>query len=660
MLEKQIATQVGKVTGGLINAMLKPQVNRIEKWAQDKDLSRYIDSDDLQKRINEYLEKLAIRVSQMTSVIFPRKTLKLDDIYEPIGLYEYKSNKKFNLVDEMKSFDMNYLIIDGAGMGKSTFSKYLTSQILFKYDRVPIFYELRKTKGDLIDELANELDFLGDAFDRVVFEKLLHKGKFVIILDGFDEVGLELQQETARNINDLTMKGGKNSVLVTSREQDLLPELLNCKPLQFSSLNLKQVKSILNKLDKYTNLKVGFELIEKIDLIPDSFLKSPLSINLLYQTYGMNYSISKSKSTFYQQLFNALYDGHDLKNKNGFIREKKSKLDSDVFQKVLRTLCYSMTVKNKVSFDNDVDATLHIEESIKRAKIENISAYNFLDDLLIAVPLLMRDGQEIKFIHKTIMEYFSSQFLIFHPDRVKRINHIVNNVKSNNFDAVIDFIYHANEDLYHDIFTKKLVRFLSSLDLDCSPAERRYRTLSAMGDIKILITRSGSDDIVLHDFFVNSNAIYNKFLTNYNSVDFKMESTSTIVLSVKSVFFSSYYSKAIDEVLDKYITDITKEEKLKHVKIVDEMIGFCEVDSFHILGRGNCDIKKYHDTMVRQILPKILYERIENDNFEYDDIDFENDAAVDIISSISLEKLEKLKIKLLLKNELDVEYDAFF
>ncbi|MGF1834802.1 NACHT domain-containing protein [Photobacterium sanguinicancri] len=662
MLEKQIVTQIGKASGGLINAYLKPKIEKVERWAKDKDLDGIVESSALNSRVNEYLEKLAMRVSHMTAVIFPRESLKLVDFYEPLSLKLYRSNKKVDLINDIRNFDRNYLLVDRAGMGKSTFVKYLVGQFLFKYDRVPILFELRKTKGDLLDDLAKELDFPGNSFNRDVFYKLLHKGKFVIILDGFDEVSLSLQSDIARQINELTIKGGKNSVLVTSREQDLMPELINCQQLEFLPLTRLQVFSLMSKIDGFTEKTIGKELENKINQVPSEFLKSPLSITLLYQTYAVNFSISKSKGVFYQKLFEAFYDGHDLRNKNGFIREKKTGLDSESFGKILRILCYSMAVENKVAFENEAEARHYITKAIERTNLDDVSSNAFLQDLQCAVPLLVKDGSEIKFFHKTVMEYFASEYLNFHPESKKRIEYIVNNVKDNNFDQVIEFIRYTNEDLYHSVITKKLVSHLSSFNFSESPLERYYEFLLALGSVKMVIIGGVPLDNKKIEKFINLIKKVPQDLTlNYDvfSLQFNGDDGYLLVLLVNSPFANNFYSFARDSISKNYQLDFYNENEVKRIKSkVKNNIKKCvSSNEVHVIDIDTSKVGKEAHTKYRTML---IQTRIANDIIGDVNINNNSKSHCSVIRSISLQKLKKFTEKLLELPTGDNKYEEFF
>ena len=95
---------------------------------------------------------------------------------------KYESSELI-LNDDIKK---NLTIIDNAGMGKSTFSKYLVLKILEKQDftKIPIFLELRKVNKDLslIDYIMEQINYSSSYNINInVFKKLLEKKQFIFI-----------------------------------------------------------------------------------------------------------------------------------------------------------------------------------------------------------------------------------------------------------------------------------------------------------------------------------------------------------------------------------------------------------------------------------------------------------------------------------------------
>ncbi len=462
--------------GGVISNIFEHKINNIKNYFLEKEMAKDLEPENIAKSLHLYFEKVSKRVSEITTVAFPQHKLDFIKIYEPLTLIEIEKNdyfretisdthdsKTFDIVSQLKNENGAYIIIDSAGMGKTTFSRYLVHEVLYKSEKIPILFDLRKINpdSDLIELLARELDFPWKKFSRDLFYRLLSINKFIIILDGFDEVDPHIQEQVANQIHTLSSKCYNNSILLTSRPQEGLPDLINSNLLKFEELNIEQVKSLLLRYDKCSSSNVGRDLILQLDKVPSNFLKTPLIVSLLYKTFGFNNSIADRLCTFYDDVYQALYKGHDLINKGGFSRKKESLLDYEDFRKLVRALCYLMTVHRKVSFSEKSSFSLILDQAIRLTDIKPSSTNNFITDLLVSVPLMLKEGNEYKFIHKTILEYFAAEYIVYHSESYNKLSMILRCDSFSSFSKIMDFVHDINRLLYNKVITKSLATFVN-------------------------------------------------------------------------------------------------------------------------------------------------------------------------------------------------------
>jgi hypothetical protein len=460
-IDQKIVSEAVKPGLELVNAALSPTIEKVRKWAVEKELKGKLDSDALSLIIERYLIKLSERVTEITSITFPQLKLNVYEAYEPLYMVRsthFDTPKNLITADELVSSPSRpVVIVDGAGMGKSTFSKFIVARLLFKSDRIPILFDLRKLdpKLDITENVATELDFPDEKFDRKLFYRLLKLGKFFVILDGFDETPIDHQHLLANQLHEISVKGGENAILITTRPQEVTPDLINAISLKFAPFTLEQALSLLNRYDKISGLDVGERLSKEISSVPSKFIESPLLVSLLYRTYGVNNSIADKISTFYDEIYHALYKGHDLINKNGYARQKKSGLGFEDFRKLLRALCHYMMLRMKTSFKSLSEADSFIENAAKISQAIPSSTSNFLDDLLVAVPLMQRDGTEYKFFHKTLLEYFAAEYIIFNESSLSLLKKIFESPLNQSFVKVFEFLNDMNPVLFESVITQK-------------------------------------------------------------------------------------------------------------------------------------------------------------------------------------------------------------
>ncbi|MGV2842347.1 NACHT domain-containing protein [Aeromonas hydrophila] len=469
-IEQQIALEMLKPTTGFLNVLLAPKIDKVRRWAEERNLQCQLEPNSLSETMREYLEKLSRRVAEITTISFPLQRINISEAYETLYLspvsnstekyinpfINHTTEVKIDVQDLFSMSNSSFIVIDSAGMGKSTFSKHLVTQILFKTERIPLFFELRKTDYNvgLVESIARELDSIGKTFPRDIFYKLINLGKFIIILDGFDEINIDNQVDLSKQIYDLSSKGGKNILFLTSRPQETLPELIDSMIFKFCEFTREQAISLVTRYDRISGLDIGRRLAEQLDSVPSRFIETPLLISLLYRTFGTNNSIADRVCTFYDEIYHALYKGHDLINKNGYVREKKSKLDFEDFRRLLRALCYYMAITRKTSFDNRGDFISYIQTASEMSSIKPASNQDYLDDLMVAVPLVQRDGVEYKFLHKTIMEFFAAEYLVYKNNSLEVVEKIFHGKLYPSFIKIFDFIHDISPTLFDNVVTK--------------------------------------------------------------------------------------------------------------------------------------------------------------------------------------------------------------
>jgi hypothetical protein len=420
----------------VLNIVLKKRIEKLKEWFSEKELNEMIQEDNLSLLLEDYLTKLAEKVCFVSNICFPNRKVELNSIYEPLEVTD------MSVLNILNSGYEHLVIVDKAGFGKTTFSKYLISKVLFKNERIPLFFELRKLNFNLSfkENLKREFDLLNFKFPTELFNLLLARGKFFIVLDGFDEVPSIHQEQISKEIYQFSYEISKNKLILTSRPQEVLPEIHLDKTIKFKEFTLEMAKSLLARYDNLLNADVGARLLNELERIPKHFLESPLMISLLYRSYGVNNSIADRVVTFYEEIYQALFKGHDLLNKGGFLRNKETGLDVAEFRILLRSLCYIMLVKGDVSFPSESAAIIYISDAMKLCRKDNISAPLYLKDLLVAVPFLVYDGQEIKFVHKTIIEYFAAEYVAYSSDNINILEKMASSTNCDRFFVAFDFI----------------------------------------------------------------------------------------------------------------------------------------------------------------------------------------------------------------------------
>jgi hypothetical protein len=479
-----IAKEALKPASSLIDALVSPMVARLQEWSSERNLHRRMDSSRLERAFEHYMRQIYRRAAGTTTMVFPQRVLPLPAIYEPLKLIDHLRRERV-AESELEQDGFRAYIIDHAGMGKSTLSKHLVLRCLRRRERIPLLLELR-TIGEgeqLVEALGKQFDTLDQTFDRDVLNRLLEEGKFLIILDGFDEVPEKYRNDVTREIEALAKRAESSSIILTSRPENALPEMPLAQTLTISSLSPKKAANLVFRYDTLGRIDVGKRLVQEFHSVPSRFLRTPLFVGLLYRTFGFNGAISTRVSSFYDEVFNALYKGHDL-SKSGFARSKVSSLDYEDFRRLLRGLAFLMLAKQTIGFRSEVEAMRFVADASRLTSVRPASSESYLKDLLKAVPFLIREGIEIRFLHKTFVEYFAAEYITSLDNAADLLGKIRLSSSQPQFVPSFELISDLNPTLYRRVFVAPLAEAVLRHKPTADPL---VRTLSFFGEVRFAL-----------------------------------------------------------------------------------------------------------------------------------------------------------------------------
>ena len=170
-------------------------------WGKDD-----LRSVELEECLSEYLVRCYAKHNIMTTIVFGRLQKTLEDLYIPLTLEEYRNENKKWIIDE-NCYDIldNYfriLIVDMAGMGKSTIVKYFACQGINLDKSIPIVIELRRLekKQTILEYIQMQINSLDKNIKVEEIVDILKKGDFVIFFDGYDEIANENKSDVLEAI----------------------------------------------------------------------------------------------------------------------------------------------------------------------------------------------------------------------------------------------------------------------------------------------------------------------------------------------------------------------------------------------------------------------------------------------------------------------------
>lgn len=462
MEEVLIAVAAKSLVEGFIKNYALPKLSKLAH-SISKEGKAYLSLNS--NAFTAYYKRAYSNYSIINTLAFKERVKKLKDIYIPLTIYpvDNKKEKKLTKVEgypkELLDKYGRILITDTAGMGKSTLMKRMFLDVIDGQFGIPIFIELRRLNenNDILNEVAIQLGGLNDGFNKEILETLFVDGEFIFFFDGYDEISSSNKAFVTRNIQDFVAKAPDNKYILTSRPEEELACFGEFQEFRIRELKKVESYDLLRKYD--ISGKTSRLLISKLKTgnysMINEFLKNPLLVSLLFAAFDFKQTIPLKKHIFYRQVFDAYFDSHDLSKGDGYVHEKKSNLDLDDFDKVMRKIGYECLRKQKIEFEKD--ELLKIIDSAKSG-FSNLkfASTSLLGDLLKAVPLFCQDGMYYKWVHKSLQEYFAAEF-IYKDSKNNQDSILTALYKSKKIDLYINLL-----DLYFDIdpvgFQKNIVK----------------------------------------------------------------------------------------------------------------------------------------------------------------------------------------------------------
>ena len=367
-----------------------------------------------------YVRSAHKRYERTKTLLYKDKDVLLSDIY--VGTRLQHGHNVFD-EEEFLGYLLSgkrCLVSATAGSGKSFFSKWMFLKILSGGDTIPLFVELRNlnnTENGIIDHLVQDLrnNFKVSVTSEIMIE-LIAKGKFALLLDGYDELTSDKVKSINHELKALEVPFSESAILISSRPGgEDIDYLSGFSVYKVLPLELSQALSLVEKLNYDKTVKKSFlkALSEQLFIEHEDFLSNPLLLTIMLMTYGDLAEIPSKMHIFYEQAFDTLFYRHDS-SKGMYRREIKCGLAIDDFRDILSCVSASSYIRGQISLTNT-----NLIEFVRKAKqTANITKLNpslYVEDLVQSVCIFLPDGTRYTYNHRSFQEYFAALFLVQIP-----------------------------------------------------------------------------------------------------------------------------------------------------------------------------------------------------------------------------------------------------
>ena len=456
----------------------------VEKWLNpkldafhSKKANSKMKKNELTKKFGEYLDDAYNIYSNMSTIVFKNQQKKIWDLYLPLTVHNEKEDIEITIDQYSHDFIPKYkkvILIDNAGMGKSTLMKWLFITSIHRNEGIPIFIDLRKLSADnkVIDQILNSISQIDYKFNEEHIKSLIRKGDFIFFFDGYDEIQNKHKSVVTEDLQEFISKAQNNLFIISSRREDELVSFGDFKEFNIKPLKEEEAFDLIRKYDN--DGEFSRELIEEIKSdenlnILKEFLTNPLMVSLLYKSYEYKKTIPYKKHLFYEQIYNAIYDEHDLTKGGAYKHDKKCGLDSHDFEKMLKYISYHSYFKENLEYDRNHILTL-IDKAKENYNFKDFKCIDFLDDLIHSVPLILEEGNSFRWVHKSFQEYFVSRYIC---DELKEkqkdvLLKMYKSNKSSRYYNILDFCYDLDRKSFEETIILDLLNdYIKYMESPC-------------------------------------------------------------------------------------------------------------------------------------------------------------------------------------------------
>ena len=370
---------------------------------------------ELVSDLRKYIKLTEKTSRNVPTIAIQGSVFALDEIYEPLVLIRSGDQKEFE-VDRFPSQIISRsscsLIVDAAGMGKSTLTKFVLRRSLAELEFIPIMIELRKMKaGEVLTEfICDQIIGNNSSVDaRAELLNCFEDGQFLFMFDGYDEIEDSLRPFISADILKMSCVYSDCGFWLTSRPDSALASFSSFAEFQIKPLTVDKAYSLLRRYDGSRGKASALIAAIKYKPQVSDFLGNPLLVTLLYKAYDYKATVPLKRNIFFRQVYEALYQDHDLSKPGTFDRKKKSNLDVDDFHKALRSLGIITFTESGVQYGSETFTKL-LNKAAELASSLDIDVGKWKQDLTSAVPVFVKDGTDVRWAHKAFQDYFIAQF----------------------------------------------------------------------------------------------------------------------------------------------------------------------------------------------------------------------------------------------------------
>lgn len=531
----------------------------------------------IQNRITEYTVETARKCSFLKTILH-KENISIDKIYFPLKIKSYNNVIVPRKVNDLFS-DGNRIVIEGkGGSGKTTLIRYFYINSVKSNYKIPVLLNLRdfnlidlsenKKKKEIINntffkETVSHLLFNKIGINSEIIIRMFDTGKFLFILDGYDELNYNIKSYILKDIEEFIVRFAKNNYLITTRPYTDATRLTDFITYEICGLDEEKEIGPFVMQQLFKNKDLADSIISTLRLSSSKtylpLLANPLFLILFINSFESYPKLPPKKSSFYWQVFDALFEKHETFSKSGYRRPKLSGLKREEFEFVLNSFSFVSYFQSQFNFGQVyIEKTLREIRKVYKTKFEPT---DFIEDLKVTLSIIIEDGSDLSFIHRTLQEYFTTRYLstLNEKDKHKFFKKLAyKQTRETNHTFLLELISELYPNEFSQYYIPEHIKAFMEI-FDSIFTSQRPTISDCMSSIK---TFENLLELITYSKDINN--IFNAFLkfnqTNYDQSNrslFTTDNKTDIQAAIKMLIVYRNKEKLLEEI-DEYFKRISE------------------------------------------------------------------------------------------------------
>lgn len=413
------------------------------------DTASIMSVENLVQELREKIKPSILHSCGTVKVLDMREPVKLNHIYSQTYILEKITGRRWLSIDELAlqittervpaleavQKYSKLIILGKPGAGKTTFLKYLAIQCIqgeLYSHLIPIFITLKDYAGWGVGSTFNQpelLEYITHIVKRVfklpeenngqdiysVMETLLTQGKFLVLLDGLDEVKKE-DARIFKAISNFSICFPDNYFIMTSRISAPEYKFEKFAEVELADFNYEQISTFANNWFKDKAVELDFIKSLEIQVRIKELATNPLLLTLLCLAFADGGKFPANCSELYHEAVSILLKKWDCER--GIERDQVYKLSRQQKEELLSQIALSTFEQGEYFFKQTM-LEQQISSYISQLNNNSIKLkHATIDSEAILKSIEAQHGFFVErakgiysFSHMTFHEYFATKIL---------------------------------------------------------------------------------------------------------------------------------------------------------------------------------------------------------------------------------------------------------